>query len=157
MRPAATFLVAALGLLARVVALPAEPSPAASNDAMEFFFGNFTPGTNGAPLTIGDKEVRSTPGAELFRRDDDYCDQFGALYYRADAETLQRNLQSINPWVLHYLPGGGFSFIGWTVGSVRVCVYNSYILENTHVSEWEVGWGVGYILGMCCRPGNPQW
>lgn len=104
---------------------------------------------------MGTKEVRSLPGSELFRRDDDYCGLEEKLYYRADAERLRNNLQSINPWTYHELRHG--KFIGWVIGSVRVCVYNSYIFENTHVAEWEVGWGVGYILGRCCRSDNRQW
>ncbi|ORY16974.1 hypothetical protein BCR34DRAFT_584034 [Clohesyomyces aquaticus] len=94
----------------------------------------------------------TSPASSVFEKRDS-CSGDG-LYNRGDADTLGRNLQNINPNTLHYLPA--LSSISWTIGTARVCVYNSYIYENTHVKEWEVGWGVNYIGGKCCQSGNSQ-
>ena len=69
---------------------------------------------------------------------------------------LQWNLQNLNPNALHYLPS--LSWYQFTWNTARICAYNNYVFENTHVSEWEMGWAIGYIASKCCtNSGNPQW
>jgi hypothetical protein len=89
-----------------------------------------------------------------FSKRDEWCNT-GALYSRADADQLQRNLQTLNPNRLKSLPARIAT--SWTIGTAKVCVYNHYVFENTHVKEWEVGWAMGYIAGKCCTGGNSQW
>jgi hypothetical protein len=57
---------------------------------------------------------------------------------------------------MHYLPHSS-GCINWTVGSVTVCVANPFLTENTHVSEWEVGWGVAFIQQQCCNSIDGKW
>ncbi|KAH8693364.1 hypothetical protein GQ44DRAFT_792468 [Phaeosphaeriaceae sp. PMI808] len=64
----------------------------------------------------------------------------------ADIEALANSLQNSN--VNNYLPKQ--SGLYWTRGSTRVCVRNNYIFENTHVSNWEVGWGAKSVRNACC-------
>ena len=42
------------------------------------------------------------------------------------------------------------SYFSYTYGSAKVCVYNNYLFDNTHVSNWEVGWGVRSVREQCC-------
>jgi hypothetical protein len=84
------------------------------------------------------------------------CYGGGKLYSNTDANTLSHNLQNLNPNTMHYLQHQSGCF-GWTVGSVRGCVENEYITENTHVSEWEVGWGIAFIQQQCCNSIDGRW
>ncbi|KAF2258538.1 hypothetical protein CC78DRAFT_478435 [Lojkania enalia] len=63
-----------------------------------------------------------------------------------DIESLFNSLQSRGGD--RYLPST--SWVSTTLGSARVCVYNNYIFENTHVSNWEIGWGVRSVREQCC-------
>jgi hypothetical protein len=38
----------------------------------------------------------------------------------------------------------------WTLGSIKLCVDNNYLTENTHVSYWEAGWGALSVKNACC-------
>lgn len=91
--------------------------------------------------------------ASLFaKRDSCYT---GSTYNSADANKMANNLQTINPDKLHYLGHGQST--SWTVGTARVCIYNKYIFENTHVKEWEVGWAMKAIASSCNCNNNAQW
>jgi hypothetical protein len=78
------------------------------------------------------------------------------LYSNTDADTLSHNLQNLNPNTMHYLPHNS-GCTEWTVGSARVCVSNHFLVDNTHVSEWEVGWGVAFIQQNCCNSIDGKW
>jgi hypothetical protein len=96
------------------------------------------------PLLIPYVFATPAPAPSLLKRGGGaICYESGKLYSNSDANTLSHNLQNLNPNTMHYLQHGG-SF-GWTIGSARGYVQNEYLTENTHVSEWEVGWGVAYI------------
>ncbi|KAL0943131.1 uncharacterized protein CTRU02_201017 [Colletotrichum truncatum] len=69
-------------------------------------------------------------------------------FNQADADELQRQLQNYNPENLVYLPA--WSAYAWSIGTAKVCAINMYLSDNTHVKEWEVGWGMGYVRDMCC-------
>lgn len=47
-----------------------------------------------------------------------------------------------------YLPH--LSQTSWTLGSIRLCVNNDYLSQNTHVSFWEAGWGALSVKNACC-------
>jgi hypothetical protein len=63
-----------------------------------------------------------------------------------DIGALADNLQ--NRGGNRYLPSN--SWVSTTVGSAKACVYNNYIFENTHVDNWEMGWGVRSVKDQCC-------
>lgn len=84
------------------------------------------------------------------------CVNSAKLYNNADANTLSHNLQSLNPNTMHYLPHNG-GCAEWTIGSAKVCVHNYYLSDNTHASEWEVGWGVAYVQEHCCNSIDGRW
>ncbi|KAM7209715.1 hypothetical protein V8F20_000118 [Naviculisporaceae sp. PSN 640] len=73
-------------------------------------------------------------------------------FAKSDANYLGNWLQNNNPWSMKQLNHGARD--QWTYGSVRLCVKNEYLTENTHVSRWEEGWAVKYIMGKCCSGGG---
>jgi hypothetical protein len=79
----------------------------------------------------------------------------GYPYTDSDMTALINALQSDGQ--TDYVPAG--SSVNWELGTAKICTYNNYLFENTHVSHWEMGWGAGYIAGECCPPNlnNPQW
>lgn len=87
----------------------------------------------------------------LARRD--WCDTL-TKFSESDALALQNSLQNADNanGDLNYL--AAHSYLSWDWGSARVCVWNDYVFENTHVSPWEAGWAVGYINGICCTGGD---
>ncbi|KAF2824839.1 hypothetical protein CC86DRAFT_47705 [Ophiobolus disseminans] len=63
-----------------------------------------------------------------------------------DIERLADYLQSLAG--KRYCPA-----LGWfstSMGSAKVCVYNNYLYHNTHVSNWEAGWGARSVKDQCC-------
>ena len=111
----------------------------------------------------GYEAIPDTAHAGISARDDgpagilkrEYCGT-GVLYNRADAVRMANNLQTINPNGLRYLAHRMST--SWTDNTARVCIYNYYLTENTHIKEWEVGWAMKYIMNMCCTAAsNPQW
>ncbi|KAJ0162295.1 hypothetical protein CTA2_4784 [Colletotrichum tanaceti] len=87
------------------------------------------------------------PATGLEKRNTGCGGGFGS-YNQADADELQRQLQNYNPEKLVYLPA--WSSYSWSVGTAKVCAINMYLSDNTHVKEWEAGWGMGYVRDMCC-------
>lgn len=108
------------------------------------------------PLLIPYAFATPAPAPLLLKRGGAICYESGKLYSNSDANTLSHNLQNINPNTMHYLQHGGGSY-GWTIGSARGFAQNEYLTENTHVSEWEVGWGVAYIQEQCCNSIDGRW
>jgi hypothetical protein len=109
------------------------------------------------PLLIPYAFATTAPAPSLLERGNGAnCYETGRLYSNTDANTLSHNLQNLNPNTMHYLQHGG-DYIGWTVGSARGSVTNEYLTENTHVSEWEVGWGVAFIQQQCCNSIDGKW
>jgi hypothetical protein len=101
----------------------------------------------------GDADPASVAGEGGVLAKRDYCGT-GSTFDVGEMRTLISNLQSDggNDYVPHS------SWKSWTRGTARICTYNRYITENTHVSHWEFGWGANYIMDRCCNPnGNPQW
>jgi hypothetical protein len=64
----------------------------------------------------------------------------------ADIESMGNWLQSQSG--NFYLPH--LSQMSWTLGSVKLCVDNNYLTENTHVTYWEAGWGALSVKNACC-------
>jgi hypothetical protein len=83
----------------------------------------------------------------LARRD--WCDTL-TKFSESDARLLQNDLQNSDE--VAYVPAHSYHF--WDKGSARICVWNDYIFENTHVSAWEAGWAIGYINNLCCTGGE---
>ncbi|KAF5648648.1 hypothetical protein F52700_964 [Fusarium sp. NRRL 52700] len=77
----------------------------------------------------------------------------GANFASNDAIQLKNNLQNSNPDQLSYLPAR--SILEWSLGSAKICVFNKYFFDNTHIKRWEAGWVTGYIKDSCCG-GNSQ-
>ncbi|KAI5921391.1 hypothetical protein F4810DRAFT_712645 [Camillea tinctor] len=48
----------------------------------------------------------------------------------------------------NYVPAA--SWVSYTWGSAKACVLNNYLFDNTHVSDWEIGWGVLAVRNDCC-------
>ncbi|KAL2842568.1 hypothetical protein BJY01DRAFT_249054 [Aspergillus pseudoustus] len=96
-------------------------------------------GASTTPLVSAD----SLP-VPLLKRD--YCDTL-TKFSEGDARALQSSLQSSNDDLTYV---AAHQYHKWDWNSARVCVWNDYVFENTHVSPWEVGWAVGYIFDMCC-------
>jgi hypothetical protein len=83
----------------------------------------------------------------------DHCDTL-TTFSESDTRALQESLQSSSA-DLTFL--GAHSYHSWDHGSARICVWNDYIFENTHVSQWEAGWAVGYVFDMCCSGQGGDW
>jgi hypothetical protein len=81
--------------------------------------------------------------AKLSKRADCYD---GATFYSDDLNKLGNYLQSRSDNV--YMPKQ--SSYSWAWGSVKLCVRNNYVFENTHVSYWEMGWGLLAVKNQCC-------
>jgi len=77
----------------------------------------------------------------------------GYPYTVSDMDALISALQSDGQ--TDYNPGGLGQWVSHTYVTARICIYNNYLYENTHVSHWEDGWAAGYIAGECCTGGNP--
>ncbi|KAK1599302.1 uncharacterized protein LY79DRAFT_534708 [Colletotrichum navitas] len=134
-------LTIALGALA-TNAIPLESSAAHSTPEMiqDGPFPLARPKSTAAPQS-------ELPATGLEKRADKCGGGFGS-YNTADANELQRQLQNYNPEKLAYLPA--WSSISWSIGTAKVCAINMYLSDNTHVKEWEVGWGMGYVRDKCC-------
>lgn len=65
--------------------------------------------------------------------------------------------ENTNPWTYTYLPHGSLTY--WTNSplNIRVCVRNNYWFDNTHVANWDIGWGVGYVNQYCCGSTVSVW
>ncbi|EWG55583.1 hypothetical protein FVEG_13565 [Fusarium verticillioides 7600] len=77
----------------------------------------------------------------------------GANFPSNDAIKLKNNLQNSNPDQLSYLPAR--TILEWSLGDAKICVFNQYFFDNTHIKRWEAGWVTGYIKDSCCG-GNSQ-
>ncbi|EED11460.1 hypothetical protein TSTA_007500 [Talaromyces stipitatus ATCC 10500] len=80
----------------------------------------------------------------------DYCGTL-TTFAESDAVALANSLQNAENanGEMKYVPA--HSYQEWDWGSARLCVWNDYIAENTHVSLWEAGWAAGYINNKCCK------
>jgi hypothetical protein len=97
------------------------------------------------------------PAVSLTKRAYDDCRSRGGnndIYVSADARSFSNNLQNLNPNTMHYMPHG--NCLTWAFGSAEICVKNTYLFENTHVSEWELGWAISHIQDHCCS-GQDFW
>jgi len=106
--------------------------------------------SNGTASTLNFLEISSA----LHKRGDTGCNSPTTTFATSDAIALQTGLQYYDPNHMHELLG--LHETSWDHGSVRECVNNWYVWENTYVSEWEIGCGIAYILDMCCK-GPGQW
>jgi hypothetical protein len=101
--------------------------------------------------------VTPVPASSLSKRAYDFCGERGGnndIYSSADARTFANNLQNLNPNTMHYMPHG--NCLTWAFGSAALCVKNTYLFENTHISEWELGWAISHIQDHCCS-GKDFW
>jgi hypothetical protein len=94
----------------------------------------------------GPSTVRRNGNNRLFKRD--WCDWDIMLLSKSDAEGLRNNLQGSDPWNQVYLPHKSYKY--WVWGNAKLCIVNAYVFENTHISRWNAGWAVDYMLQMCC-------
>jgi hypothetical protein len=101
-------------------------------------------------VSLNDTRLHNTASGGLQKRD--LCGS-GYPYTDSDMSALINSLQSDGQ--SDYLKAQ--SSRSWSLGTARVCIYNQYLFENTHVSHGEMGWGAAYIAGKCCFNGNPRW
>ncbi|KAI6085594.1 hypothetical protein F4821DRAFT_240102 [Hypoxylon rubiginosum] len=97
-------------------------------------------------------DLQASKNGNLMEKRDDCASS--TPYTQSDMDALISSLQSDGQ--SDYLPAA--SSTGWLLGTAKVCTYNNYIFDNTHVSHWEIGWGAGYVKGLCCpsESANPQ-
>ncbi|KAI0403201.1 hypothetical protein F4802DRAFT_572724 [Xylaria palmicola] len=70
----------------------------------------------------------------------------GGAINTQDIENLGNQLQSKGG--NNYVPKT--SYVSYTLGSTKVCILNNYLFDNTHVSDWEAGWGTLAVRNDCC-------
>lgn len=141
-------LLALLPLTYSAYALPSNPADLGIHEAVFGGSGPIVDSNQMSPRGVRDE-------GHLFAKRD-WCGVQGDLMTKTDIQWLQSSLQNTDPNALAYVPKR--SYYSWTLGTARICIYNDYIFENTHIKRWEAGWAVGYITGRCCRtPGTPQW
>ncbi|KAL0932847.1 uncharacterized protein CTRU02_211810 [Colletotrichum truncatum] len=102
-----------------------------------------------APLnstTQVDADADAEPEQTIEKRD--YCGESGQSFGTNDAATLSAQLQKIGPNDMTYV--GHHQTVTFQWGSAKICIYNAYWSQNTHVSNWEAGWVTGYIKNKCC-------
>jgi hypothetical protein len=87
--------------------------------------------------------IESTEARKLAKRADCYN---GPTFYTSDIQALGNYMQTQSG--NDYLPAT--SSVSWTWGTAKLCVYNNYVFENTHVSYWEMGWGLLSVSNQCC-------
>lgn len=92
-------------------------------------------------------------GAVLAKRDS--CSPTSASTFSvSDMRALISDLQSDGD--NDYVPAGTARGYEW--GTARICTYNLYAFDNTHVSHWKQGWAADAATNNCCNPnGNSQW
>ncbi|KAK3328798.1 hypothetical protein B0H66DRAFT_539363 [Apodospora peruviana] len=78
----------------------------------------------------------------------------GNIFNVNHAVSLANDLQNNSPDQM--TEANHRSWHSWTWGEARICIYNNYVFENTHVKRWEVGWVTKYIYNQCCNPGGNQ-
>ncbi|KAK3986519.1 hypothetical protein QBC44DRAFT_402435 [Cladorrhinum sp. PSN332] len=81
----------------------------------------------------------------------DHCN-FSQGITRSDVVALSNELMNNSPWTWSYLEHGWVRW--WTWGSARICLYNDYWFENTHVSRFEGGWAAEFIMNSCGYDGS---
>ncbi|KAK4443641.1 hypothetical protein QBC34DRAFT_476716 [Podospora aff. communis PSN243] len=138
-------------VLCLAVASPvAEPTLALVFDSGPILPGSpmaeFTPASflDSGPITEGSTE----PPPQLQARDSCGSNIFNVQH----AISMANELQNVSPNDLTFV--GKTSWVSWTYGEARICIYNNYIFENTHIKRWEAGWVTGYIYNRCCNPGG---
>jgi hypothetical protein len=87
--------------------------------------------------------VESSKSKKLLKRAD--CSS-GPTFQSGDVQAFGNWLQtqSVNKDLPHA------SWYSMTWGTAKLCVYNNYVFENTHVSYWEMGWGLLSVHDQCC-------
>ncbi|KAK4206154.1 hypothetical protein QBC37DRAFT_301368 [Rhypophila decipiens] len=81
----------------------------------------------------------------------DGCVRQGTLNVQ-HAVNMANELQNNNPDALPNAPKRSWNT--WSWGEARICIYNNYYFENTHVKRFEVGWVIRHIYNLCCNPGG---
>jgi len=119
---------------------PTLAAPASSDAAIAVLSGPFPTDYNTTtsqhPITGEDDETIHT-----------FSDCYGGGDINTgDIEALANDLQNRGGDM--YAPA--LSWFSWTLGSAKACVYNNYVFDNTHVSNWETGWGVRSVREQCC-------
>lgn len=61
---------------------------------------------------------------------------------------MRNDLQSKNPDGMYELKHR--ASLTFNSGNSRICVYNPFIFENTHVKRQDIALGVDSILKLCC-------
>lgn len=151
----AAALVLAVSLLGPVLAvpMPTGQSPAAAGPDIlaslearsqgHAIYSFYDPGADTSTSTSPAAEKR-----DVLKRTDQCWGPNGAFRV-SDARDLQFDLQRNNANKM-FLVRQNRGWISFVMGEARVCIQNNYIFENTHISGWEAGWVIGYILGKCC-------
>jgi hypothetical protein len=132
-------------LLATVPVINASPTPQSGDAGVPRLIFN---GMH--PLNLTAPEGSGPPVNPLVKRYDScgLAPGNSQIFYNPDAAKLSNNLKTIHPNTKHWIDTQ--SAISWTYGNAKICILNKYIFEGSEVTEWEVGWAVGYILGKCC-------
>ncbi|KAI4099930.1 MAG: hypothetical protein LQ339_005719 [Xanthoria mediterranea] len=81
------------------------------------------------------------------------CSTGVGLFPVADAKALAADLQANNPSDMTYLPHD--NSIWFQQGLFRICIYNDFISDNTHVTNEMVGAELQKIIDKCCKTDRP--
>ena len=130
-------------LLATASPTPAEEELASSNTTTAATVIIFDDGTSG---------TGSAAALPLAKRVENNCHGAGHWLNRHDANNLANDLQNNNPGQMHAV--NNRRSISYELGTAKVCIENYYWYDNTHVSRWEIGWVIRYMLETCpsCSP-----
>jgi len=134
-----------LGSVGLCAPSPAQPSglPLTPELILAIEKGSVIKGPTPMKPAVERREAAADALKKLSKRADCYD---GATFYSNDLNNLGNYLQTRSDNV--YLPKS--SVYSWSWGSVKLCLYNNYVFENTHVSFWEMGWGLLSVKNQCC-------
>jgi len=140
-------------LLATASPTPAEEELASSNTTTAATVIIFDDGTSSSTVHVTDEERHNeTTSLFLDKRVENNCHGAGHWLNRHDANNLANDLQNNNPGQMHAV--NNRRSISYELGTAKVCIENYYWYDNTHVSRWEIGWVIRYMLETCpsCSP-----
>jgi len=134
-----------LGSVGLCAPSPAQPSgsPLTPELILAIEKGSVIKGPTPMKTAVERREAGAEAPTKLSKRANCYN---GATFYTNDLNNLGNYLQTLSGNV--YMPKQ--SVYSWAWGSVKLCVYNNYVFENTHVSYWEMGWGLLSVKNQCC-------
>lgn len=96
----------------------------------------------------------ASPVVALGRHRNLYCYRESAYLPREDIQALITELQTIDPDESIALDGS--TYYSWPLGRMKLCVFNKFILHNTHLARKEAAKALQTILDKCC-PEDKLW